>query len=524
MSSLDQEVEKYMNTASNGTQIIIKPEKSFCGSRKRPASTLGSSNTATNEPRTPPKHHYCPKTPKSISKSNRKKTPSSKYRTPTKTPTESDRFIPPRGSMNFSSSHYKIMQGWSCNSETTDNTTSNGCTDISRTFENVMNENINRVMGDINTSRILQFQSKVMTPKKSNTPASLRQILPSPSKPISRKIQTTAEKVLDAPSYIDDYYLNLLHWSPSVDLLAVALDDSAYVWVPSTGDISCLCNTDDPSNYISSLRWIEQGAHLAIGTASGQIQLWDVEHKKRLRTMGGHASRVSSLSWNSYICSSGSRGGFVMHSDVRAPEHCINRFVYHTQEVCGLQWSPTGRYLATGANDNKVGLWDWNNLQNTDQHASPVHVFTQHKAAVKALAWCPWQHHVLASGGGAQDKTIRFWNVNSGACLNTVDTESQVSSLLWNETYQELLSSHGYPKNQITLWSYPSMTKKAELVGHTGRVLQTTLSFDKTRVMSSAGDETIRLWNCFELSQEKRKEKRKKRKACLNILNTPTIR
>ena len=75
-----------------------------------------------------------------------------------------------------------------------------------------------------------------------------------------------------------------------------------------------------------------------------------------------------------------------MNSDVRAPEHSINRFVYHTQEVCGLQWSPTGRYLATGANDNKVGLWDWNNLQNTDQHATPVHVFTQHKAAVKVTS------------------------------------------------------------------------------------------------------------------------------------------
>jgi len=27
------------------------------------------------------------------------------------------------------------------------------------------------------------------------------------------------------------------------------------------------------------------------------------EHKKRLRTMAGHAGRVSSLSWNSFICS-----------------------------------------------------------------------------------------------------------------------------------------------------------------------------------------------------------------------------
>ena len=104
-------------------------------------------------------------------------------------------------------------------------------------------------------------------------------------------------------------------------------------------------------------------------------------------------------------------------------------------------------------------------------------------------------------------------------------TSLHISSLLWSDTYQELLSSHGYPKNQVTIWSYPPMIKKAELVGHTGRVLQATLSYDKTRVMTSAGDETIRLWNCFELNKEKKQEHEKKsRKAFLNILNTPTIR
>lgn len=34
-----------------------------------------------------------------------------------------------------------------------------------------------------------------------------------------------------------------------------------------------------------------------------------------------------------------------------------------------------------------------------------------HKAAVKALAWCPWQRNLLATGGGSSDKTMRFWNI-----------------------------------------------------------------------------------------------------------------
>lgn len=50
-----------------------------------------------------------------------------------------------------------------------------------------------------------------------------------------------------------------------------------------------------------------------------------------------------------------------------------------------------------------------------------------HQAAVKALAWCPWQPNLLASGGGTADRRIRFWNCSTGTCLHDIDTKSQVS-------------------------------------------------------------------------------------------------
>ena len=35
-----------------------------------------------------------------------------------------------------------------------------------------------------------------------------------------------------------------------------------------------------------------------------------------------------------------------------------------------------------------------------------------HTAAVKALAWCPFQGNLLASGGGGGDRCIKFWNTH----------------------------------------------------------------------------------------------------------------
>ena len=99
-----------------------------------------------------------------------------------------------------------------------------------------------------------------------------------------------------------------------------------------------------------------------------------------------------------------------------------------------------------------------------------------------------------------------------------------MSSLLWNETYREIVSGHGYPNNQLTIWQYPGMTRKADLLGHTNRVLQLSQSADGTKVMSAAGDETLRLWNAFELTADKRKEQKRRMDDGRGLLALSSIR
>jgi WD40 repeat protein len=60
--------------------------------------------------------------------------------------------------------------------------------------------------------------------------------------------------------------------------------------------------------------------------------------------------------------------------------------------------------------------------------SSPLAKYTEHTAAVKAIAWSPHQHGLLASGGGTADRCIRFWNTSTNTMLNCVDTGSQVGA------------------------------------------------------------------------------------------------
>ena len=127
---------------------------------------------------------------------------------------------------------------------------------------------------------------------------------------------------------------------------------------------------------------------------------------------------------------------------------------------------------------------------------------TDHQAAVKALAWSPHERHLLATGAGTADRTIKFWNTNTGSLLNSIDNGSQVCSLLWNpyDKY-EILSSHGYSRNQLTLWKYPNMTKIKDFEGHTSRVLYMVCSPVDGTILSASADETLRFWDVFALSR-----------------------
>ena len=305
-----------------------------------------------------------------------------------------------------------------------------------------------------------------------------------------RRVLTAPERVLDAPGLVDDYYLNLLDWS-SGNQVAIGLERSLYIWSADSGTVSSLLETS-PDTYISSVKWSGDGAYVGVGLGTGEIQIWDVEEGTKLRSMHGHETRVGVMGWNKHILSTGARSGLVYNHDVRVAEHKVAELISHTSEVCGLEWRPDGSQLATGGNDNLVSIWDARSL------AAPKFQKTNHKAAVKALSWCPWQPALLATGGGSYDRHIHFWNTTTGARVNSIDTGSQVTSLRWSNHYREIVSSSGFPDNSLSIWSYPTLVRNVEIPAHETRVLHSSLSPDGQMLATAAADESLKFWKIFE--------------------------
>lgn len=431
----------------------------------------------------------------SLSKTPGKTPGKSKKYTPSKI--GGDRYIPVRNSKQMEVASFLILKG--------NDPAETALTENQKTMSKMLNgfnvedAKILHIGGrPLNAPEGYQSNLKVLYSGQTRTPGSVTK---------NRYISSTPDRVLDAPDLCNDFYLNLLDWS-SQNLLAVALHNSVYLWDATRGDITLLLTLEHEEDYVCSLSWTKEGSYLAVGTSDSNVQVWDIENHKCLRSMRGHSARVCSLSWNDYVLSSGSRSGNIHHHDVRVAEHHIATLSGHTQEVCGLRWSPDGRYLASGGNDNLVCVWPRVQEGGLGNNEQSIRNWSEHQGAVKALAWCSWQPSILASGGGTSDRRIRIWNVNSGSCISSIDTQSQISALAFAPNYKELVSAHGYAHNSVIIWKYPSLSKVIELEGHQDRVLNMSMSPDYSTMATIAADETIRMWTSFEVNPAKKAKER----------------
>jgi len=407
----------------------------------------------------------------------------------------SDRFIPDINQIDFDLSYYNIIHNKNKNSD----------------IKSFGKEEYEKQLADCffdekKSSKILNFKAKKCN-RKDKYENSFKNLYSeyklNKLKKIRRKIPTKPEKILEAPGVIDDYYLNLLDWS-SGNIIAICLGQEIYLWEEKNSNIYNLCEIGG-QNYFTSVSWGSDNNVLGIGNSLGETQIWDITKMKKIRTMRGHSQRVSSLSWNKYIISSGSKDGTILNHDVRIKNDITHNWDNHRLEVCGLKWNTNGIQLASGGNDDILNIWD---LSNPNVN-TPKFIIDEHSASVKALDWSPWQQNLLASGGGSSDKTIKIWNTSNGSLLNSTNTRSQVTSLLWSKNQNEIVTSHGFQNNGLNIWDCKSMQKIAELKENESRVLNMAMSPNGETIASLSSDESLKFWKIFE-KEKKKKNKQKK--------------
>jgi WD40 repeat protein len=155
----------------------------------------------------------------------------------------------------------------------------------------------------------------------------------------------------------------------------------------------------------------------------------------------------------------------------------------HNASVNSVVFSPDGRWIASGSEDNTIDIWEVSTGQQ-------LRTLTAHKRFVNTLAFSR-DGHLLASG--SMDGTIKLWDVATWSEMRTLSGHvSGVNSVAFSGDGALLAS--GSWDNTVKLWEVRTGRVVRTLSGHTGAVVSVSFSPNNQWIASGSLDTTIKLW------------------------------
>lgn len=289
-----------------------------------------------------------------------------------------------------------------------------------------------------------------------------------------------------------DFYISPIDWSKKDIIITILTDSLIHTYQPKL-DIVSVRPYEFESDPISiKINNFSDGSKAAIGFDNGSIQIFDIATEKVEQYFEPFNSTVMVSNWsNQNLIISGNKEGDVSLLDPTS--NGIDVFDnFFNEEICGIQINPIQPNIcAISSNDSLVKLFDLRNMSEC------LLKYTEHKSAVKALAFSPNNENIIVSGGGTLDKSIRMWDTITGQTKYVIDTNSQVCNLFWNKEFNEIVSTHGFSQNQIALWRGSNLGLINEYCENYNRVLYMTHSFDNAKIATLIPSEGINIWKFF---------------------------
>jgi glucose repression regulatory protein TUP1 len=264
-----------------------------------------------------------------------------------------------------------------------------------------------------------------------------------------------------------------------------------------------LIHTIQHQSVVCCVRFSQDGRFVATG-CNRSAQIYDVEtgnivahlQDSSLPEDGDLYIRSVCFSPNGHYLATGAEDKVIRVWDIerRTIKH---QFTGHEQDIYSLDFARNGRIIASGSGDRSVRLWD------LERNQQVLHLSIED--GVTTVAISPDNRFVAA---GSLDKSVRVWDINTGELVVKLEGaeghNDSVYSVAFAPAGDRLVS--GSLDKTIKMWElttparmplggHPSGKCIRTFEGHKDFVLSVALTPNGDWVMSGSKDRGVQFWN-----------------------------
>ncbi|WP_077040002.1 TIR domain-containing protein [Rhodococcus sp. MTM3W5.2] len=244
---------------------------------------------------------------------------------------------------------------------------------------------------------------------------------------------------------------------------------------------------------VSNVAFSPDGGTIAAGGSDGVVRLWETATQKPLNTPD--ITDPSAVLGMGFKADGGRIVSATFDGTLRWWETTTGKLDSDPVErlrggrVMSVAFSPDGRWLALGSEDNSIRLADL----STPEYTLVDEVLAGHQGVAHSIAFSPNSGQIAS---GSADGTVRLWDAHSHTSIGAPmeGHEAPVTSVAFSPDGQRIIS--GDLAGTIRVWDvatgHPASTP---LVGHRGMVTSVGFSRDGSRLLSASADTTMRIWD-----------------------------